>query len=169
VKRFKFGLEKVLNLRQHNEHEARVELGRAIGVLAGIENEIKRNAENRAGAVKERFAGLNAGSADAAFGGDDAFTRFDSRASGGDENATRFDYRAWDAYINRLEQEADRLMEEAVQAEIVVDEKRGLYIEASRELKVMENLKERREKEHRKEMFAAETKEMDDRKIGSRE
>ena len=151
MKRFKFGLEKVLKLRQHNEHEARVELGKAIGILAGIENEIKRNAETRSDAIKERFTGLNAGSADA--------------ASGGDENATRFDYRAWDAYINRLEQEADRLMEEAAQAETVVEEKRNLYVEASRELKVMENLKERREKEHRKEMFIAETKEMDDRKV----
>jgi len=152
VKRFKFGLEKILNLRQHNEHEARVELGRAIGVLAGIENEIKRNAATRAGAVKERFAGIssdNTAGADTGFGGS-------------------LSMHAWDAYINRLEQEADRLMEEAVQAEIVVDEKRGLYIEASRELKVMENLKERREKEHRKEMFVEETKELDDRKTGSR-
>jgi len=152
VKRFKFGLEKVLKLRRHNEHEARVELGRAIGVLAGIENEIKRNAETRAGAVKERFAGI---SSDNTAGGDTGF--------GGS-----LSMHAWDAYINRLEQEADRLMEEAVQAEIVVDEKRGLYIEASRELKVMENLKERREKEHRKEMFVEETKELDDRKIISR-
>jgi len=152
VKRFKFGLEKVLKLRQHNEHEARVELGRAIGILAGIENEIKRNAETRSGAIKERFAGIGEGNtaSDTGFGGS-------------------LSMHAWDAYINRLEQEADRLMEEAAQAELVVEEKRGLYIEASRELKVMENLKERREKEHRKEMFIAETKEMDDRKVGSRE
>jgi len=148
VKRFKFGLEKVLKLRQHHEHEARVELGRAIGVLAGIENEIKKNAETRAGAIHERFAGLGESDAlgDTGYGGS-------------------LSMHAWDAYIHRLELEADRLMEEATQAETVVEEKRGLYIEASRELKVMENLKERREKEHRKEMFVAETKEMDDRKI----
>jgi len=148
VKRFKFGLEKVLKLRQHNEHEARVELGRAIGVLAGIENEIKRNAETRSDAIKERFVGIGEGNttSDTGFGGS-------------------LSMHAWDAYINRLEQEADRLMEEAAQAELVVEEKRGLYIEASRELKVMENLKERREKEHRKEMFAEEIKEMDDRKL----
>ena len=154
MKRFKFGLEKVLKLRQHNEHEARVELGRAIGILAGIENEIKRNAETRSGAIKERFVGLGTGDGS------------DSRDSGFGGSLSMH---AWDAYINRLEQEADRLMEEAAQAEIVVEEKRGLYIEASRELKVMENLKERREKEHRKEMFAEEIKEMDDRKVGSRE
>jgi len=148
VKRFKFGLEKVLKLRKHNEHEARVELGRAIGVLAGIENEIKRNAATRAEAIKERFAGISGGNA-AGFNSGGSLSMY-----------------AWDAYINRLELEADRLMEEAVRAETVVDEKRNLYIEASRELKIMENLKERREKEHRKEMFAEETKELDDRKVG---
>jgi len=152
VKRFKFGLEKVLKLRQHNEHEARVELGRAIGVLAGIENEIKKNAATRSNAVMERFAGLNSG---------------DDSAAGSAGYGGSLSMHAWDAYINRLEQEADRLMEEAASAELVVEEKRNLYIEASRELKVMENLKERREKEHRKEMFIAETKEMDDRKITS--
>jgi flagellar FliJ protein len=152
VKRFKFGLEKVLKLRQHNEHEARVELGRAIGVLAGIENEIKRNAAVRSEAAMERFAGITVSDGS------------DSRGYGGS-----LSMHAWDAYINRLEQEADRLMEEAARAETVVEEKRGLYIEASRELKVMENLKERREKEHRKEMFVAETKEMDDRKTVSSE
>jgi flagellar FliJ protein len=143
LKRFKFGLEKVLKLRQYHEHEARVELGRAIGVLAGIENEIKRNAAIRGDAIRERFTGINRG----------------------DDAAGSLSMYAWDAYINRLEQEADRLMEDAARAEIVVDEKRNLYIEASRELKVMQNLKERREKEHRKEMFAAETKELDDRKL----
>jgi flagellar FliJ protein len=151
VKRFKFSLEKILKLRQHLEHEARVELGRAIGVLAGIENEIKRIAVIRGEAIQERFAGISAG--------DDDDTGYKGSLS----------MHAWDAYISRLEQETQRLMVEAAQAETVVDEKRNLYIEASREVKVMENLKERREKEHRKEMFAAETKELDDRKVGSRE
>jgi len=142
VKRFKFGLEKVLKLRKHREHEARVELGRAIGVLAGIENQIKRNNEVRADAIGKRFTGID---------------------SGGQEGVLSM--YAWDAYIHRLEQETERLIEEAAQAEIVVEEKRQLYVEASHELKVMENLKERREKEHRKEMFVEEVKEMDDRKV----
>jgi flagellar FliJ protein len=69
---------------------------------------------------------------------------------------------AWDNYILRLEQEAQRLMEEAAKAELVVEEKRNLYLEASRELKVMEKLKEKREKEYRKEVLVAETSELDD-------
>ena len=69
---------------------------------------------------------------------------------------------AWDGYILRLEHEAERLMEEAAQAELVVEEKRKLYIEASRELKVMEKLKEKRSTEYRKEMLAAQARELDD-------
>ena len=69
---------------------------------------------------------------------------------------------AWDNYIVRLEQEAERLTEQAAQAEIVVEEKRALYLEASRELKAMEKLKEKRQKEYRKEMFDYEMSQMDD-------
>jgi flagellar FliJ protein len=139
VKRFKFNLEKVLELRQYGEQEAKNELGRAIGILTGIENKIKQNAVTRGQAARQRFEGIN--------------------APGGASSMT-----AWDSYILRLEQETERLMEEAAQAELVVEEKRSLYLEASRELKVMEKLKEKREAEYRKEMFAAETKELDDLK-----
>lgn len=68
---------------------------------------------------------------------------------------------AWDNYIVRLEQEAQRLTEQAAQAEIVVEEKRALYLEASKDLKAIEKLKEKREKEYRKEMFDYEMAEMD--------
>jgi flagellar FliJ protein len=142
VKRFKFNLEKVLELRQYGEQEAKNELGRAIGILNSIENKIKQNAVVHSQAARERFEGINAA---------------DGASS----------MMAWDSYILRLEQEAERLMEEAAQAELAVEEKRNLYLEASRELKVMEKLKEKREAEYRKEMFAAETKELDDiRKLG---
>ena len=139
MKRFRFGLEKVMKLRQNNEQEARNELGKAIGILSGIENNIKLNAERHGQAAKERFTGIAA-------------------SEGGDALSMQ----AWDNYILRLEQEAERLAEEAAQAELVVEEKRNLYIEASRELKVMENLKEKQEKEYRKEALAAAALEADD-------
>ena len=148
MKRFTFGLEKILELRKYYEQEAQVELGRAIGVLTKIEDNIKQNAVMRGHAANERFArigatkGVGAGGGDA-FGG--AISMFD-----------------WDNYILRLEQEAQRLAEEAVKAEAVVEEKRGVYIEASRELKVIEKLREKRQKEHREEVLAAESSERDD-------
>jgi flagellar FliJ protein len=139
VNRFRFGLEKILELRQYREQEAKNELGQAIGILTGIENKINENTIIHAQAAQQRFTGIN----NSALGGTDSML-------------------AWDSYIRRLEQEAERLAREAAQAELVVEEKRNLYIEASRELKVMENLKEKQEKEYRKGMFAAETKELDD-------
>ena len=144
MKRFKFNLEKVLELRQYREEEAKNELGRAISILTAIENDIKQNALVHSQAVRQRFTGLT-----------DADT-------GGGPAIAAASMLAWDAYILRLEQEAERLMEEAAKAEMVVEEKRNLYLEASRELKVMEKLKEKQEKEYRKEYFAAETRELDD-------
>ena len=137
MKRFSFNLEKVRELRQYREQEAKNELGRAISILNAIENNIKENALIHGRAVQERFTGINA-----------------------DNGALSM--LAWDNYILRLEQEAERLMEEAAQAELVVEERRAQYLEASRELKVMEKLKEKREKEYRKEVFSAETRELDD-------
>ena len=142
MKRFRFSLEKVLKFRQFSEQEAKNELGRAISVLNAIENDIKRNALVHSQATRQRFTGINADGATVSTGA--------------------LSMLAWDNYILRLEQEAQRLMEEAAQAELVVEERRAQYLEASRELKVMEKLKEKREKEYRKEMFAAETRERDD-------
>ena len=137
MKRFSFNLEKVLELRQYREQEAKNELGRAISILNAIENNIKQNALVHSRAVQERFTSIN-------------------------DNNGALSMLAWDNYILRLEQEAERLMEEAAQAELVVEERRAQYLEASRELKVMEKLREKREKEYRKEVFAAETRELDD-------
>jgi flagellar FliJ protein len=144
VKRFSFNLEKVLELRQYHEQEAKNELGRAISILTAIENNIKQNALIHSQAVQQRFTGL--GDSDIGIAADTAAASM----------------LAWNTYILRLEQEAERLMEEAARAEMVVEEKRNLYLEASRELKVMEKLKEKRENEYRKEFFAAETRELDD-------
>ena len=136
--RFRFNLEKVLKLRQYHEQEAKIEMGKAIGILTEIENKIKLNATARVQSSQQRFSGIT---------------------SAGGGASSMF---AWNSYILRLEQESERLMEKAAQAELVVQEKRALYIEASRELKVMEKLRERRAAEHRKEMFAAQTRELDD-------
>jgi flagellar FliJ protein len=72
------------------------------------------------------------------------------------------DMASWDVYILRLEQEAEKLAEQAVQAELVVEEKRALYLEEQRDLKAIEKLKEKREKEYRKEMMDYQMNEIDD-------
>ena len=141
MKRFTFRLEKALSLRKHHEQEAKNELGRAMSILNEIEHNIKINAQKHSAAAQERFVEMNT------------------------NPASMLD---WDAYIKRLEQEAQRLAEEAARAEALVEEKRILYLEASRDLKIMEKLKEKKALEHRKEMLAAETLERDDAWRGKR-
>ena len=141
MKRFNFSLQKVLELREYGEEEARIELGRAIGVLNEIQSKINSNAALMAHAENERFSGI--ASTGGIVGG--AGSMF-----------------AWDGYIMRLKHETERLLVEAANAQVVVEEKRELYIEASRRLKVMEKLREKREGEYRREMFAAQTRELDD-------
>jgi flagellar FliJ protein len=134
VKGFHFSLEKVRELRKYREQESKIELGRAIGVLTEIENRIKTAAEDRLRAAADRF----------------------SPAHGALEIIN------YNNYIQRLDLLTDQLLEEAAKAELVVEEKRTLYLEASRDLKVLDKLKEKKEKEYRKEKLAGETKELDD-------
>jgi len=67
----------------------------------------------------------------------------------------------WDNYIMRLDQSAARLERDAERARVVVEEKKAAFIEASRDVKALEKLKEKRSAEHRKKMFASQAQEMD--------
>ncbi|MDR0623636.1 MAG: flagellar export protein FliJ [Treponema sp.] len=134
MKAFSFPLEKILKLRTYREQEAKIDLGRAIGVLTEIENRIRAVAEDRYRAAAERFAP--------------------------DNGALKII--SYEHYIQRLDRARDQLLEDAAQAELVVEEKRNCYLEASRDRKVLDKLKEKREKEYRQEVFAGETKDLDD-------
>jgi len=68
----------------------------------------------------------------------------------------------WTNYITRLEQEKEKLMEEAAKAEIVVEEKRVLYMEAFKEYDVLEKQKEKKKKEYKKEAEKTESAEVDE-------
>jgi flagellar FliJ protein len=69
---------------------------------------------------------------------------------------------SWENYILWLDRQTQKLMEQAVQAELVVEEKRAAYLEASKDLKALEKLKEKQQKEHRKEMMNLQMEEVDD-------
>jgi flagellar FliJ protein len=140
VKRFHFDLEKVLELRLYREQETEIELGRAIGALTAIENRIADLARERIKAGEERFSG-GYGAAE---------------------------IRSYDLYILRLDKTRDLLLEEAAQAELKVEEARKVYLEASRDRKVIDKLKEIKQKEHRKTMLTEEVKMLDDISGGSR-
>ena len=56
MKKFTFNLEKTLRVRSWEEHEARLELGRAVGEKSAIEKEIENNKIKRLEAMAGRFA-----------------------------------------------------------------------------------------------------------------
>ncbi|MDR2739089.1 MAG: flagellar export protein FliJ [Treponema sp.] len=134
MKRFRFDLQQVLELREYAEREAEIELGKAVGALNLIEQHIASVAEARYHAAAERFAPEN------------GFEKIQS----------------YDRYILRLDQTRDKLLMDAARAELVVAEKRDLYLEASRERKILDKIKERRQEEYRKFIRAEENKELDD-------
>ncbi|GHU93032.1 hypothetical protein FACS189479_03590 [Spirochaetia bacterium] len=140
MKRFSFSLEKILDLRKHREQEAEIELGRAIGELTEIENKIKTLALEKTKAARERFS----------------------------SNNTSIEIQSYDFYIMRLDQTRDRLLEEAAKAELKVEAARTIYLEASRDRKVFDKLKEKQGAEYRREILVEETKILDDISGGTR-
>ena len=134
MKTFSFRLEKVLNLRKFNEDEAKIELGRAVGALAELEARIRSTAIERARAAAAQFSPGN----------------------------TAAEIQQYMYYLLRLDNTKERLIKEAAAAELKVEEARNVFIEASRERKVLDKLKEKQYKEFRKLMFVEEAKTLDD-------
>jgi flagellar FliJ protein len=145
MRRFAFGLEKVLNLRKYREQEAKIALGRAISELTGIENQLKELALLRVKTVAECLSSPGAASSQ------DAQSPFDAGY-----------YRNYEFYLQRLDLKKEELLEAAAKAQLKVEEERASYLEASRERKVLDKLREKRAAEYRQVLFAEETKTLDD-------
>ena len=137
MKAFSFGLEKVLNLRKFYEDEAKIELGRAIGVLADLENRIAMLVREYARAAAAQFAPGNSAAL----------------------------MQQYMFYLQRLDYIKEHLLKEAALAELKVAEAREAFLEASKDRKVLDKLKEKRQKEYRKTLFAEETKTLDDMRV----
>jgi len=134
VKRFNFKPEKILKLRENRERETEIELGKAVGALSALELRIKQTAEAKAAAAQNRFSVRN------------------------NFNVIR----NYDFYILRLDQTKEALLEAAARAELEVENARQIYLEASRERKIISKLKERQEQEHRRAANLEEIKAIDD-------
>jgi flagellar FliJ protein len=134
VKRFIFEPEKILTLRLYREQEAEIALGRAVSALTALERRLDALVPERSRAAADRFAPGNGGA----------------------------EILAHERYIRRLDILRDELLKEAALAELRVEEAHAEYIEASRDRKVLDKLKERRQKEYRKSLFAEEVRTLDD-------
>ena len=134
MKTFKFSLEKILDLRKHFENEAKIELGRAVSVLAELESRLYA-----LGAERDRAAA--------------------AQFSPGNNAALMQQYMF---YLLRLDNEKEALLKETAMAELKVEEARNAYIEASRDRKVLDKLKEKRQNEYARNAHSEEAMMLDD-------
>jgi flagellar FliJ protein len=133
MKRFNFQFEKLLRVRDFAENEAKEALGRQISALNEIEYRIAENERLREDAAKNRFAKGN----------------------------SIIDIDTYNFYIIRLDHEKAALLRDAEEQQKKVGEARAQYIEASREKKTIDKLKEKRLKEYKRKTQKAEEAEID--------
>jgi len=124
VRRFRFRLERLLELRARKEQEALYRLAEAAGHCVRLARRIQELGQERGAAYRSVPGG--AGSLDLGL------------------YAYRERYLAW------LESSRRRLSEELARREKQRQEVQARYLEAAREHKVLEKLKERRAAEHRR-------------------
>ncbi len=132
MKRFEFSLQKVLDLREFEEDQAKLDLAAAIAVADKIKLELEQIAREMVAAGNVRITS-------------------DIPAMQANE-----------AYKVRLKLRKGELLEELAQAELVIEEKRKVFAEKMKNRKVITKLREKAEKEYKAEVFKEEEKALDD-------
>lgn len=134
MKRFSFGLQKILELREYRERIAKAVVAEKAGKCTILELELEGNARKTLIAGRERFR------------------------RGGNVS----DYLASEHYSLRLGVERERLMKVLAMAETEREQARLAYIEASKNKELITKLKEHEEAGYYKAALREETKTMDD-------
>lgn len=134
MKRFRFNLEKLLEVRAFHERKAELVLAEKAGRCALLEAQLKDIAASRHRTTREMFA----------------------------RGRDLEDYRASEFYIMRLDRERDRLLEDLARAELEREEARKDYVEKRRAREAIGKLKERREAEYYRLAQREEIKALDD-------
>jgi flagellar FliJ protein len=136
VKRFRFRLERLLELKAHREREALIRLAEATGHCVRLARGIREAEEAGREALRLQRAGT--GQVDIEL------------------LSYRERYRAW------LRERQRRLALELAERQKQRQEEQSKYLQASKERKVLDKLKERRAAEHRREARAEEFETADD-------
>ena len=133
MKKFKFSLEKVLSLREFEQNQAQIELGKAQSVVNEINEQLKFIASE---IVKSN----------------------ESRANSADLNFLL----SVENYVNGLNYKKELLLEELAKAQLVLEEKRAIVVEAIKKRKSLEKLKEKQFEEYKKQYNLEEEKILDE-------
>jgi len=134
MRRFRFNLEKFLELRSFHERRAELVLAEKAGRCAILDGRLRELAQARSRTNREMF-------------------------SSGRELS---DYRAAELYIIRLERDRDRVEKELALAELEREEARAIYVDRHKAREAIEKLKERRQSEYYRLAEREETKALDD-------
>lgn len=141
--KFKFGLERVRELREHAESQAKEELAaslsqrvRGASMLARVSDELASATANRPGS-----------------------------AAGG--SATAADLRAHELWLQSLERDREQAALQLDRLDAEVDARRAALGDASRDREVLERLKERRRQEHSAELARREAITLDEIALGA--
>ncbi len=134
MKRFRFNLEKILKLREENEKDWEIKLGKVVSRCNSVMREMKSIDRSR----REQFSKFRL-----SLGGLEGL------------QAAELYFRKMETDKKRLEAELEKLNEE--RAEVQKE-----YMKASNDRKVIEKLKERKSREYYKAQLIAEIKEIDD-------
>jgi flagellar FliJ protein len=136
VKRFRFRLERLLELRVHREREALNRLAEATGHCVRLARGLRQAEESGREALRAQRAGLGLVDMELL--------------------AYREHYLAW------LKERRRRLARELAERQKKRQEEQARYLEASKERKVLDKLKERRAAEHHREARTEEFEVADD-------
>ena len=133
MKKFVFSMEKILDLREYEEKQAQIELGKAIGDAEKIRQQLNFVSIEKAKMLSMDISG----------------TSINERL-------------VHENYLVRLDRQKEVLLEELAAAELIVEEKRAVFAEALKKRKVLSNLKEKQLQQYKKEKQLEEDNIVDD-------
>lgn len=122
MKKFVFSMEKILDLREYEEKQAQIELGKAIADAEKIRQQLNFVATEKAKMLSMDISAVSI-----------------------NERLVH------ENYLVRLDRQKEVLLEELAAAELIVEEKRAVFAEALKKRKVLSNLKEKQLQQYKKE------------------
>lgn len=133
MKRFSFNLQKLLQLREFEEKNAKTALAAAVSEAERIKNELKSIAIERVRVNKTR-----------------------------NENVDTLFLITLEHYVNRLDVRKEELLENLAEAELLIEQRRAVFAAAMQKRSVLDKLKEKQYLSWRKENARAEESALED-------
>lgn len=133
MKRFSFNLQKLLQLREFEEKNAKTALAAAVSEAERIKNELKSVAVERVRVNKTR-----------------------------NENVDTLFLITLEHYVNRLDVRKEELLENLAEAELLIEQRRAVFAAAMQKRSVLDKLKEKQYLSWRKENAKAEESALED-------